>query len=146
MEIGFPPYIAVIPVAIATAALLLGLILLVKVSKLLGALIGTFGIAFGLLFGPVLLMDRVMVDDHRIQQNTGFWFDQTEKGFDFDGIERITITTGRDLKGRSIELWIAEYTDRPSVQIDPGDLWESNGAAIARHLNTLGIEVVRSPD
>lgn len=146
MEIGFPPYIALIPVAIATAALPLGLILFIKVSKLLGALIGAFGIAFGLLFGPMLLTDRVMVDEQRIQQNTGLWFAQTEKGFDFDGIERVTITTGRDLKGRSIELWIAEYADRPSVQIDPGDLWESNGEAIARHLNSLGIEIVRVPD
>ena len=66
------------------------------------------------------------------------------KGFDFDGIDRVTITTGRDLKGRAIEVWIAEYGNRRSVEIDPGDLWESNGEAIARHINALGIEVVRA--
>lgn len=146
MEIGFPLYIALIPLAIATAALLLGLFLLVKVNKILGFLIGAFGILFGLLFGPMLLMDRVIVDDHRIRQNTGFWFDQTEKGFDFDGIERVTITTGHDMKGRVIEVWVAQYKSGLSAQIDPGDLWESNGEAIARHLTVLGIDVVRPSD
>jgi hypothetical protein len=145
VEIGFPLYIALIPLAIATAIFLLGLFLLVKVNKLLGLLIGGFGILFGSLFGPMLLMDRVIVDDRHIQQHTGFWFDQTEKGFDFDGIERVTITSGRDMKGREIEIWIAEYSDRPEVRIDPGDLWEANGDAIVAYLNSFGIDVVRSP-
>ncbi len=146
VEIAFPLHISLIPVAIAAATMLLGLFLFVKVNKILGLLIGAFGILFGLLFGPMLLMDRVIIEDHHVQQNTGFWFDQTEKGFSFEGLERLTITTGRDLKGRAIEVWIAEYNDRPSVEIDPGDLWESNGHAIAKHINTLGIEVVRSSD
>jgi hypothetical protein len=146
VEFGFPLYIALIPVVIAAVGVLLGVFLLVKVNKALGHLIGAFGILFGLAFGPMLLMDRVIVDDDHIQQNTGFWFDQTEKGFGFDGIKRVRITTGRDLKGRPIEVWIAEYADRPSVEIDPGDLWESNGEAIAAHMRALGIEVVRDHD
>jgi len=145
VEFGFPLYISLIPVAIAAAGLLVGLLLFVKVNKVLGLLIGIFAALFGLLFGPMLLMDRVLVDEHHVQQNTGLWFDQTEKGFSFDGIERVTITTGRDLKGRIIEVWIAEYENRPSIQIDPGDLWEMNGDAIAQHINALGIHVVRTP-
>lgn len=144
MEFGFPLYISLIPIAISAAVLLLGLFLFVRVNKLLGSLIGAFGVLFGLLFGPMLLMDRVIVDDGHIRQYTGFWFDQTEKGFSFDGIERVTITTGRDLKGRVIEIWIAEYNNRSGVQIDPGDLWESNGEAITKHLDALGIDVARS--
>lgn len=144
MEFGFPLHLSLIPIAIPAAVLLLGLFLFVRVNKLLGSLIGAFGVLFGILFGPMLLMDRVIVDDGGIRQFTGFWFDQTEKGFSFDGIERVTITTGRDLKGRVIEVWIAGYEDRPSVTIDPGDLWELNGDAIAKHVNALGIDVVRS--
>ncbi len=144
MEFEFPLHISLIPVAVPAAILLLGLFLFVKVNKILGFVIGAFGMLFGLLFGPMLLMDRVFVDDSRIRQYTGFWFDQTKKGFSFDGIERIRITTGRDLKGRVIEVWIAEYKDRPSVTIDPGDLWELNGDAITKHINALGIDVVRS--
>ena len=146
MEFGFPLYVSLIPVAIAAVGLLVGSFLLVKVNKILGLLIGTFSVLFGLMFGPMLLMDRVLVDEHHIQQNTGIWFDQTEKGFSFDGIEGIAITTGSDLKGRVIEVWIAHYSDRPSVKIDPGDLWESNGDAIVSYINALGIDVVRSSD
>ncbi|MEE8285271.1 MAG: hypothetical protein V3R72_01090 [Gammaproteobacteria bacterium] len=144
MEFGFPLYIALIPIAIPAAALLLALFLFVRVNKILGTLIGAIGALFGALFGPMLLMDRVIVDAGLIRQYTGFWFDQTEKGFGFDGLQRVTITTGRDLKGRVIEIWIAEYNDRPRVTVDPGDLWELNGGAIAKHMEALGIEVVRS--
>lgn len=56
----------------------------------------------------------------------------------------VSNTTGRDLKGRVIEIWIAQYNDRPRVTVDPGDLWELNGGAIAKHMEALGIEVVRS--
>jgi hypothetical protein len=146
VDFGFPLYISLIPVAVPVAFLLLGLFLCVKVNKIPGLLIGAFGLFFGLLFGPMLLMDRVIVDDSRIRQYTGFWFDQTEKGFGFDGLQRVTITTGRDLKGRVIEIWIAQYNDRPRVTVDPGDLWELNGGAIAKHMEALGIEVVRSAD
>ncbi len=141
MEIGFPLYIALIPVAITASAFLIGLFLFLKVSRILGLLVAAFAMLFGGLFGPMLLMDKVVVDEHQIRQHTGFWFDQTEKGFDFDGIERVTISAGRDLKGRVIEVWIADYAERPSIRIDPGDLWEMNGDTITRHLSTLGIAV-----
>ncbi len=146
VEFGFPLHISLIPIAIPAAVLLLSSFLFVRVNKLLGSLIGAFGTLFGLLFGPMLLMDRVIVDDGRIRQYTGFWFDQTEKGFSFDGIERVTITNGRDMKGRVIEIWIAEYRDRPSVTVDPGDLWELNGDAIAKLINALGVDIVGSSD
>jgi hypothetical protein len=68
-----------------------------------------------------------------------------EKGFDFEGMERITITTGHDMKNREIEIWIAQYRDRPDEEIDPGDLWEMHSDAIVEYLNKLGIQVLRSP-
>lgn len=143
MEVVFPLQIALIPVAIAASVMLLGLFLFVKVNKGLGLIVAALGLLFGALFGPMLLMDKVVIDDHRIRQRTGFWFDQTEKGFSFDGIERVIITTGRDLKGRVIEVWMAEYADGASIRVDPGDLWETNGDAIARQLSTRGIDVSR---
>ncbi len=50
------------------------------------------------------------------------------------------------MKGRVIEIWIAEYRDRPSVTVDPGDLWELNGDATAKHINALGVDIVGSSD
>ena len=67
VEFGFPLHISLIPIAIPAAVLLLSSFLFVRVNKLLGSLIGAFGTLFGLLFGPMLLMDRVIVDDGRIR-------------------------------------------------------------------------------
>jgi len=58
MEVGFPFDNALMPVAISAAGLLLGLFLRIKVSKTLGVLVCAFG--------PMLLMDRMVVDDHHI--------------------------------------------------------------------------------
>ena len=143
MAIGFPLYVALIPVAIALVALFLGIILFRNVNRWLGALIGGFGMLFGAAFGPMLLMDRVIIDDRELRQYTGLWFDQTVKGFRLDGLQRVVITAGRDLKGRVIEVWVAEYADGTRVEIDPGDLWEMNGEAIVAHLRRLRIDVVR---
>ena len=143
MTIGFPLHIALIPVAIAAGALLIGVLLFWKVNRWIGILIGGFGVLFGAAFGPMLLMDRVVVDDRHIRQYTGLWWDQTEKGFRFEGLRRVLITTGRDLKGRTIEIWVAEYAHGERIEIDPGDLWEMNGEAIAAHLRRLRIDVVR---
>ena len=146
MELEYPLHIALIPVAIAAVGVLAGVFLFFKVNRFLGHVVGAFGVLFGLIFGPMLLMDRVVIDDRQIRQSTGWWFDQTHKGFGLDGIKRVIITTDRDLKGRPIQVWIAEYADRQSVQIDPGDLWESNGDTIVQHLNGLGIVVVRADE
>lgn len=146
MQLAFPFYISLAPFAIAVLALLLGVFLHARVNRFLGQVIGAFGILFGLAFGPTLLMDRVIVDESGIHQNTGLWFGQTKNGFGFDGIKRVRITTGSDREGSPVELWIAEYADRPRVQLEPGRLWLSNGDAIAKRMRDLGIEVLRERD
>ena len=143
MTVTFPFLISMIPPGIALVMFLVGLAFWRYVAPGLGVVVSVVGVFFGLLFGPMLFMDRVLVDDTRIEQSTGFWFSQTKKGFHFDDLKRVRITTGRDLKGREIELWVAEYESKPPVEIDPGDLWESHGASIVDHLQALGIDVVR---
>lgn len=143
MTITFPFLIALIPVGIALVILLVGVALWRYVAPGPGVIVSGFGILFGILFGPMLFMDRVMVDKTHIEQATGFWFSQTRKGFPFDGLRRVSITTGQDLKGREIEIWVAEYESKPTVEIDPGDLWESHGVSIGDYLRGLGIDVVR---
>jgi hypothetical protein len=132
-----------IPIGIALAILLVGLALWRYVAPGPGVIVSGFGIFFGVLFGPMLFMDRVLVDETRIEQFTGFWFGQTRKGFRFGDLKRVRITTGQDLKGRDIEIWVAEYESKPPVEIAPGDLWESNGVSIVDYLQGLGIDIVR---
>jgi hypothetical protein len=143
MTITFPFLISMIPIGIALAILMVGLALWKYVTPGLGFIVSGVGIFFGVLFGPMLFMDRVLVDERRIEQFTGFWFSQTKKGFRFDDLKRVRITTGQDLKGREIELWVAEYESKPPVEIDPGDLWESHGVSIVDYLQGRGIDVVR---
>ena len=143
MAITFPFLISMIPIGIALVILLVGLAIWRYVAPGPGVIVSGFGIFFGILFGPGLFMDRVIVDKTRIEQFTGFWFSQTRKGFPFDGLKRVRITTGQDLKGRVIEIWVAEYASKPNVEIDPGDLWESHGVSIADYLRGLGIDVLR---
>ena len=99
----------------------------------------------GSVFGPMLFLDRVSVDEQRVVQRTGFWFAPTVKGFSLENVNLVRITTGRDLNNRPIEIWIAETTNGKTIAVDPGDLWEQNGAVILRYLREQGISVVRQP-
>lgn len=144
MLVEFPFVVGMIPVAVAALILLLGLALFFKVHKAAGAFVLLFGVLFAAVFAPMLFLDRVIVDEVRIEQRTGLWFAPTVKGFDLAGLERIVITEGRDLKGRPVEIWVAEYPSRPAVRVDPGDLWEMNGTLLAEHLTKRGVRVVRS--
>ncbi len=143
MTITFPLLISLIPVGISTVLLAVGWYLWRKATGL-GAIVLSIAVLFGVVFGPMLFLDRVIIDEIRIEQTTGFWFDPTVKGFDFDDLSRIVITTGRDLKGREIEIWVAKYNHRESVQIDPGDLWATNGGRIVSFLRSNGISVLRT--
>lgn len=142
MIFNFSIAVSLIPVFMGLAILLVGVIVLAKVSKLGGALTSIFGVFFLVLFGPMLFMDKVEVGPEGIKQSTGFWFTQTKKGLDFNGLDLVLITKGRDMKNRPIELWIAEYKSGKRIEFDPGDLWESNGRSIISYMEGRGIKVV----
>ena len=141
MSFEFPLLISLIPVALGCSILLVGILTFLKVNRIFGGVVSLLGIIFLVMFGPMLFMDKVQVDSEGIFQSTGFWFSQTEKGFEFNGLERILITEGHDMKNRVIEIWVAEYRSGESVSIDPGDLWESNGQEIVEYMRKEGLKV-----
>jgi hypothetical protein len=143
MNFEFPILISLIPVAIGFSILLVGLLNLLKVNSLSGSLVSAFGIIFLVVFGPTLFLDKVQIDPDGIFQSTGLWFSQTQKGFKFSDLDRVLITEGRDMKNRTIEIWVAEYKSGESVTIDPGDLWESNGLEIIEYMKKKGLEIGR---
>ena len=140
MTFMFPIGVSLIPVGISIILIALGLYLWGR-GRVLGGSITLIGIVFAIVFGPMLFNDRVVISENRLEQTTGFWFSPTVKGFDLLDLRKVTITTGRDLKRREIEIWVAEYGDGVSVRIDPGDLWESNGDEIVDFLENLGVPV-----
>jgi len=142
MTYEFPIYLSVIPI-------LIGLIIFVisyyvfRSSRAGGAILGVFGLFIVVVFGPILFMDKVTVDETGISQETGFWFDRTQKGILFKDITSLTITTDNDRKGREYIVWVAEYKSGAIKKVDPGDLWEINDDNIVAILDKFGINVIQ---
>ncbi|WP_437525493.1 hypothetical protein WME79_38705 [Sorangium sp. So ce726] len=138
----FSSYVPGIAIAIAVLAASIGALLLWRRQPLTIALIA-FGVSAvaGGLFAPMLAMDRVVLDDQKLEQTTGFWFAPTVKGFRLAEVASIAIGTARNRKNREYEVWIVKGRDGQVQEIDPGDLWEMNGQDIIRRLREKGIDV-----
>ena len=143
-NLSFPVAISFIPLAIALLIIAVGVFLWRKKVKGAAIVVLVIGGLFAVVFGPMLFMDRVTVGPSGVHQTTGFWFSPIEKGFQFSGLERVLITTARDMKDREIEVWVAEYESGPPITVDPGDLWELNGDRIIAYMEERGIRVDRS--
>ncbi len=90
---------------------------------------------------PGIVLDRVVFDDEKLEQTTGFWFAPTVKGFDLADVSSITISNERDHRNRRREIWTVAYRDSTTSRINPGDLWEMNGPDIMRRLRARGIVI-----
>lgn len=138
----FPRYVPGSVFAIAVIAVAIGALLLWKrkppglawVAIAVGALAGG-------VFAPGMAMDRVVLDEEKLEQTTGFWFSPTVKGFRLADVESITINIARDRKDREYEVWEARLKNGRLQRIDPGDLWEMNGPDIIERLKAKGVEV-----
>jgi hypothetical protein len=142
----FPAWVPGITIAIAVLAVAAGVFFSWRRHQWLPALIAFVVAMFaGGIIAPGLVMDRVVLDDTKLEQTTGFWFSQTVKGFRLAEVESIRITimkaTGR--KDRDYEVWIAKLKNGRTREVDPGDLWENNGDDIIARLKAKGIEVRR---
>lgn len=95
----------------------------------------------GLVFGPSMLNDQVVITNDRIEQSTGFAWSPTVKGFEFDEVSYVHITvkpTGP--KQRLNEVWEVHYHNGSTHDIDLGDLWEGNSNKIVHLLTERGVE------
>jgi len=142
MTFEFPLNVALIPIGIGLAIVILAAVLF-RFSNAGGYIVGTIGALFLFVFGPVLFKDKVVVNETGIVQTTGFWFSPTVKGISFEGLESVIITTRFDNQDRANEIWIAVYSSGESREVDPGDLWEMNGQPIREYLIERSINVVR---
>jgi ABC-type Fe3+-siderophore transport system permease subunit len=136
----FPSYVPGIAIAVAALAAAIGALLLWRRKPLVLALIalGVSALAGGII-APTLALDRVVLDDQKLEQTTGLWFAPTVKGFRLTDVTSVTISTARGYN----EVWIAKMKNGHSQEVDPGDLWEMNGPDIIERLRAKGIEVIR---
>jgi hypothetical protein len=138
----FPIYVPGIAVVIAIVAAAIGVVLLRKQAP---GIFTFMALGFAALAGgvitPMLALDRVVLDDLKLEQTTGFWFAPTVKGFLLDEVESVTIGVARDRKKREYEVWIVKMKNGDSREINPGDLWEMNGPDIIPRLQEKGITV-----
>ena len=137
----FSTLVLAIPFGIAAIAIIASGGFFAAGKKGPAAGLGFVALIAGLIFGPSMLKDRVIVTDKKIEQQTGFFFAQTVKGFEFSDVSFVRITrkpTGP--KNRMAMVWEIHKSNGSTQDIDPGDLWESNSDEIAKVLQDRGVE------
>lgn len=91
----FSPAVLAIPYAVAVCSAI-GMVFLWREGRRLQALAaGAVSLAAGLLFGPAMWHDQVVVSEARITQSTGIPWAQTVKGFAYDEVDYVRITKKR---------------------------------------------------
>ena len=92
------------------------------------------------VFGPAMMMDRVVVNDSEIMQRPGFSW-QITKGFRFEDVAYVHVTEKRrGAKRRLVMIWEIHKPDGSSYDLDPGDVWVVNSAEIIALLKQKGVE------
>ncbi|MEH6422253.1 hypothetical protein, partial [Pseudomonas sp. CGJS7] len=152
MTYTLPLYIPLAVTAVALAFAGLGVFLIQRRHRIKMALRLAF-VAFlmaamvGGLMAPGMFMDRVTLDERRLEQPHGIWFmaDYGPKGFDLAKVRSIQISerlhTGRRGRSSFQQIWTATYADGSQEEVVAGDLWKYHGAEIVARLRARGIRV-----
>lgn len=142
MTFRFPFLVCMMPLLLAAGAAVGGYVL--QRYKQAACLILYAAAAFiGLVFGPMLFLDRVEVTSEGITQTTGFWFVPTVKGFRFAEVESVRIETELTRNGLPNDIWRVRKHDGTVQRLNPGDLWEANTDRILPVLTQRNILVSR---
>ncbi len=122
MAINFPIYISLIPVVITAIGLIIGIIIIVFLSRL-GYIVVVIACLFGLVMIPTLFLDTVEISDTSIGHTTGIWFIPRKYGLIFKEVSHINIQLEPDRNNRNKEIWYFYYKKGGNERVDPGDLW-----------------------
>jgi len=144
MVYTFPSHFPMYAYVFAAVAAVAGVAILVMRRQVAIAVVA-FGIALlaGGIVGPMLAMDRVVLDNEKIEQTTGFWWSPTVIGFKLADTAKVEVVSETNLRGRVAEKWIVTSKRGRVQELDPGDLWENNGDDILIRLRQKGIDAHR---
>lgn len=140
MVYTYPDYMVWICIVVALIAAIAAVKLWPTRHRQLAIMASVVSLYVGLLLAPALAMDRVLLNDERLQQRTGFWFSPTTSGFRLADVDHIQISTKRGPKSRMQTVWSVNFKDGRSLQIEPSSLWERNSLEILERLRAKGIE------
>jgi hypothetical protein len=137
MTYSFPAYVPILIACGAAVLALAGTVLFFrhKERRISRALVLVAALAGG-IFAPSMAHDRVVVDDAYLEQTTGFWFLPTVTAFQLEAVSSVHLASRDD-----DEVWVFQFKDGSTQELDPGDLWETNGRDIATRLRARGIAV-----
>lgn len=139
MTYSYPVYVPGIAIAITVVAALIGLGYWQRKSAANAALAWTVAGLGGVVFAPMLLMTRVVVDEEKVEQTTGFWFYGKVKGFRLAEVASITTEEVGNRRGTR-EVWHLTKKNGQAEQIVVGDMWREHSGEILEFLRAKGID------
>lgn len=142
MTYQFPFYIIGLSALASLGLIVLTIVLIRNGSSLKARVIsGLLAVFAAVIITPALALDKVVLDEEKLQQTTGFWFSPTRKGFVIADAASVQIGTARDRKNREYEVWIVRYKNGSTETIDLGDLWVLHRSDIIARLRDRGLTV-----
>lgn len=142
MTYQFPFYVIALAAAVSLGLIILTVVLVRKDASLKAKLVsGLLAVLAAVIITPALALDKVVLDEVKLQQTTGFWFSPTKKGFVLADVASVHIGTAVGRKNREYEVWNVNYQNGTTESIDPGDLWILHRADIIARLRERGLTV-----
>jgi len=138
--IRFSPMSRLAMIAVPLFLLLVGFILcLFRATRVAGLLGICATVLLGVLVLPGMYMDTVVITPTGITQTTGLWFSPTVKGFQYADVRSVSILKVQKQR-RTARIWVVQYNNGTTEEIDPGDLWEFNEELVVKKLRGFGVK------
>jgi len=140
-----PSWGALIPVAISVALVAVGCLgPRIRIHAKIRWVVVALGVIAGVVVAPMVYMEQVTVSKTEITQQTGLAWMPLIKGFRYDEVQMVRLTTTRvGRRQRIIVIWEITYKDGNIENFNPSDLWERNTDSIVPRLEEMGVLIIR---
>jgi hypothetical protein len=142
MTYTFSAEVVLLTIGVAAVAAVAVLPLLYFRQVTYGIFAAVAALIAGGLLAPSLAYDKIVLDDDKVMETTGFWFAPNTKGFRLADIDYIVIGHVPGRKKRKSEFWYVYYRNgKQSVSMSLSDLWKQSKEDITKRLRAKGIEI-----
>ncbi|MGH8080579.1 MAG: hypothetical protein ACREP7_08395 [Lysobacter sp.] len=152
MTYTMPFYIPLAAAVLGLALAAVGVFLIkrrqrIKMALRLAFVCFLMALFFGGYMAPGMYLDRVTLNEQRLERPHWVWFmpGHAPQGFDLARTRSIEISvrerTARRGRRISDEVWTATYDDGSTEEVVAGDIWKYYGWDIAQRLRQRGIAI-----